>query len=475
MDRLTDERVPEGLPAPELLPFQGAVADFRSGRDTPRDYLERAIDRLAVWEGRLHAFAAVGIEQARRAADASTERWRAGRPRSSIDGMPVGVKDVIDTADLPTELGLRAYAGRRPLVDAAAVLGLREAGAVVLGKTATTEFAMTHPAATRNPHDLERTPGGSSSGSAAAVGAGILPAALGTQAVGSVLRPASYCGAFGYKPTSGAINRGGSHDTQSHSVIGVIGASLPDLWHTAWEIVSRVGGDPGKRGLVGAPQLAPPSRPSVVVHLETDGWPLATDEARQQTEDLLHRLERAGVRVRRRQHDAEVAQLEEILAGALAKARSIINVESRWPLRAVQRIAPGSLSDTLAARLAAADQVSAEAYQELLDWRRSARRTFAAVMDRADAVVTLAATGAAPIGLTSTGNASPAVPSSVLGTPALTLPVLRDAGLPLGLQVMGARHRDAAVFGTARWLLAAAAGEEPATGSGPAPSAGGAN
>jgi Asp-tRNA(Asn)/Glu-tRNA(Gln) amidotransferase A subunit family amidase len=441
------------LPAPQLLRFQDLLADFRSGYDTPRDLLERSIDRLEAWEPRLHAFAAVGLEGARRAADASTERWRAGQPRSSIDGMPMGIKDVIDTADLPTELGLPAFEGRRPSIDAAAVFGLRAAGAVVLGKTATTEFAMTHPAATRNPHDLNRTPGGSSSGSAAAVGAGILPAALGTQAVGSVLRPASYCGAFGFKPTGGAINRGGSHDIQSHSAIGVIGASLADLWHTAWEIVCRVGGDPGKRALVGAPEVTPSSRPSAVVHLETDGWQRASDQARQQVEDLLRRLELAGVEVRRRHDDPELAGLEGLLTDALPRARTIIDVESRWPLHAVDQLAPGTLSETLAARLAAADQVPLEVYRELLEWRRSARRAFARVMSRADAVVTLTATSAAPVGLGSTGDASLAVPSSVLGAPALTLPELRDEGLPLGLQVMGARHRDAEVFGTARWLL----------------------
>jgi Asp-tRNA(Asn)/Glu-tRNA(Gln) amidotransferase A subunit family amidase len=441
------------LPPPELISFQDATAAFASGEDTPRAFLDRALARLDAWEPQLQAFAALGLGAARDAADASTERWRAGEPLSSIDGMPVGIKDVLDTADLPTEVGLKAYIGRRPLIDAAAVLGLRRAGAVVVGKTATTEFAMTHPAPTRNPFDLDRTPGGSSSGSAAAVGAGVLPAALGTQAIGSVLRPASYCGAFGYKPTSGAINRGGSHDTQSQSTIGVIGAGLADLWRTAWEIGSRVGGDPGAVGLLGEATPRVATQPATVVHLETDGWSSVGAAVGRQFGELADRLERSGVRVLHRTNDASVARLEDELRDALSRGRAMINVESRWPLQAVEARFPGTLSDTLAERMRAAAEVDTDGYRALLDWRAQARDDFAALMERADAVVTLTAPTAAPTGLNATGDAALTVVSSVLGVPALSLPVFEDAGLPVGLQLVGARDRDAALFGTAAWVL----------------------
>src|SRR6185503_16987429 len=138
--------------------------------------------------------------------------WRTGQPLSPIDGMPVGIKDIMETEDMPTELGSPLFAGWRSGRDCAAVRALREAGAVILGKTVTTEFAATEPRGTRNPHDLTRTPGGSSSGSAAAVAAEMVPLAIGSQTNGSVIRPAAFCGVYGFKPTVGAINRGGSHD-----------------------------------------------------------------------------------------------------------------------------------------------------------------------------------------------------------------------------------------------------------------------
>ena len=177
-----------------------------------------------------------------------TDRRHAGR-----------IKDIIETADMPTEQGSPLFKGWRSVRDSAGVAALREAGAVVLGKTVTTEFAAVAPGPTRNPWDTSRTPGGSSSGSAAAVAAGIVSAALGTQVIGSIIRPASFCGCFGYKPSIGSINRGGSFDYLSQSSAGVLAATLPELWIVAREISARVGGDPGFPGLSG-PREAPAAR-----------------------------------------------------------------------------------------------------------------------------------------------------------------------------------------------------------------------
>ena len=171
--------------------------------------------------------------------------------------MPLGIKDIIETADMPTEQGSPLFVGWRTGRDAASVAALREAGAVILGKTVTTEFAATEPRGTRNPWDLERTPGGSSSGSAAAVACGMVPAALGTQVVGSILRPASFCGCVGFKPSVGGINRGGSYDYLSQSCTGVLAASLEDAWLVAVNIAA---------GSVATPAIpvcrALPSRPA---------------------------------------------------------------------------------------------------------------------------------------------------------------------------------------------------------------------
>jgi hypothetical protein len=197
---------------PQPIAFFPAAADHAAGKDTPRDFLERCLARLEEFEPAVGAFVCHDIAAARTAADRSTERWRGGRPLSPIDGMPLGIKDIIETVDMPTEQGSPLFVGCRTGRDAASVAALREAGAVILGKVVTTEFAATEPRGTRNPWDSERTPGGSSSGSAAAVACGIVPAALGTQVVGSILRPASFCGCVGFKPSVGGINRGGSYD-----------------------------------------------------------------------------------------------------------------------------------------------------------------------------------------------------------------------------------------------------------------------
>ncbi len=195
---------------PQMQPFLPATAAFLNGKDSPRDFLERCIATLDAWEPKIGAFVALNLAAARTAADRSTNRWRAGKSLSPIDGMPIGIKDIIETIDMPTENGSPLFAGFRSERDAASVAALREAGAIIVGKTVTTEFAWMHPRATRNPWDLTRTPGGSSSGSAAAVAVGAISVGIGTQVFGSIVRPASFCGCFGFKPTVGAINRGGS-------------------------------------------------------------------------------------------------------------------------------------------------------------------------------------------------------------------------------------------------------------------------
>ena len=267
---------------PTLRPFLSATAAFRSGADDPRKYLERCLAALEQWEPRIKAFVTLNIEGARAAADKSRERWKASKPLSAIDGMPMGIKDIIETADLPTEQGSPLFVGCRTLRDAASVAALREAGAVILGKVVTTEFAATEPRGTRNPWDRERTPGGSSSGSAAAVACGMVPAALGTQVVGSILRPASFCGCVGFKPSVGGINRGGSYDYFSQSCTGVLAASLEDAWLVAVNIAARAGGDPGYPELQGPHGLPPAQRPRALAVLQTVGWTDA--EAKSQIE-----------------------------------------------------------------------------------------------------------------------------------------------------------------------------------------------
>ncbi len=438
----------------QLRPFHTVLSAFSAGSDTPRAYLERCIERIESLEGAVGAFVHRSYAEARAASDQSTGRWASGKPLSRIDGMPVGVKDIIETVDAPTQHGSPIYTGAHSGRDAASVWAMRRAGAVIVGKTVTTEFAATEPRGTRNPHDLERTPGGSSSGSAAAVGAGMLPLALGTQVIGSILRPSSFCGCVGFKPTMGAINRGGSHDGLSQSAHGVLAASIEDAWISLREIADRVGGDPGCAGLFGPAEVPLAALPTRLIVLDTPGWRVATEQAKAQREGAVARLARAGVAMRSRQNDPVIEALEVALERANPVSRAINGWESVWPMGSYADKDAAKLSQSMQGRLAESLQVTLDDYRTLLAERLNARALYARLMSDHDGCVTLSAPGAAPKGLGSTGNPAFNVPASYLGTPAITLPVLQDESLPLGLQLIGAADQDARVFSNARAISA---------------------
>jgi len=437
---------------PQARPFLSATARFASGEDTPRAFLERCLDAFGVWEPKIGAFVHTNIEGSRAAADASSGRWRNNKQLSAIDGIPVGVKDIIETADMPTEMGSPLFEGWRSGRDAATVAALREAGAVILGKTVTTEFAATEPRGTRNPWDLGRTPGGSSSGSAAAVAVGVVSAALGTQVMGSIVRPASYCGCYGFKPSVGAINRGGSHDYLSQSCDGVLAATLADAWQVASEIAARAGGDPGYPALAGSRRPPPANKPRRLALLETGGWQAASNEAKQALEEAVARLARTGVEVVTRRSHAQVAAVEEAIAGARPLSARINTYESRWPLNTYRQRDASKLSRIMIDRLAQAEAMQPDDYRADLDERTRVRGVYGGLAAVCDACVTLAAPGAPPVGLGSTGDPVFAVPFSLLGVPAISLPLLREQSLPLGLQVTGFAGKDERACAIAAWI-----------------------
>lgn len=437
---------------PVMRPYLPQTSSFAAGRDTPRDFLERCLGDLEKWEPKIGAFVALNLGAARETADLATKRWREGHQLSPIDGMPVGIKDIIETRDMPTEQGSPLFAGWRTERDAAAVMALREAGAVVVGKTVTTEFAATTARGTRNPWDTSRTPGGSSSGSAAAVGAGVLSAALGTQVIGSTIRPASYCGCYGFKPTVGGINRGGSYDGLSQSSTGTIAATLAEAWQVAYEIVVRAGGDPGFAGLSGPPTAPTPEKPRRLAVIETAGWALATPAAKQEMENALKRLAAAGVEIRTRQSDARVAVVETAIAQARQRSADINAWESRWPLNTYRDRDASKLSEAALDRVAQAERMTIDEYRGLLRERAQARARYGELAADAAATLSLSAPGAAPVGIASTGEPACTVHTSYLGIPSISLPLFHDEGLPLGLQVAGFPDRDAEAFATAAWI-----------------------
>lgn len=441
--------------AHKLRGYVSHGADLRSGKLSPRTYLEETLTKIAQLDKTIGAFVVVNRDGARQAAEDSAKRWANGKPLSPIDGMPVAIKDIIETADMPTGQGSPMWDGTDWKRDSASVHALREAGAVIIGKTTTTEFAASHPwHQTQNPHDPKRTPGGSSSGTAAAVGAGMVPAGLGTQVVGSILRPASFCGAVGFKPSVGAINRSGSHDHFSQSCQGAIGATLADTWAVLRAIADRAGGDPGFVGLTGDVDFKKRTKPGKLGIVETYGWKHTTEGARKAFAAAKQRLQMVGLDLRGRADDSDIEAVEQALSDALELTQSINAWEGRWPLNTYSDLDPTKLSQSARDRLLTAEKMTQKQVGELLARRETVRATYAKAAAKYDALITVGACGAAPIGLGMTGNTAMNVSASLLGCPALNIPVLADDGLPLGLQLLGRTNDDAALFGVASWIAA---------------------
>ena len=315
-----------------LRTFHDAIPAFQEGEDTPRDYLERCLETMGEREPEVKAFVVTNIDGARQAADESTARYKANRPLSLVDGMPVCIKDLYETADMPTQMNSPVYEGWESNRDAAHVYALRKGGAAIVGKTVTTEFGQATPGPTRNPFDTTRTPGGSSSGTAAAVGAAMVPAGTGSQVRGSIQRPAGYCGNYALKPTFGALNRGGGHSmSPSQSVLGTHAGSLEDCWRTAFHISFTIGGDAGHPGLYGEPTLGDAVKPKRLARLETRGWAETEDETKEIFERFVADVQATGVEVVSRHDDAQVDALETALDTIPDFMFDIFAYEMRWP------------------------------------------------------------------------------------------------------------------------------------------------
>jgi Asp-tRNA(Asn)/Glu-tRNA(Gln) amidotransferase A subunit family amidase len=436
-----------------------AQALLRDGRISALELTDACLARIAAEEPHVQAWAFLDPELARAQARRCDELRRLGRAHGPLHGIPVGVKDIIDTRDLPTEHGTVLHAGRRPHRDAAVVERLRAAGAVVLGKTVTTELAVYHPGKTRNPHDAERSPGGSSSGSAAAVAAGMVPLAIGTQTNGSVIRPASYCGVFGFKPSHGLISRFGVL-TQSPPLdhIGVFARTIEDLALLAEALAGYDARDRDTR-------LETPPRLSEVAGQE---WPLPPDLALvrspvwDQAEDDLRAgfgelAEALGPRLTEVELPAAFNTAHDLhgLIMAVDLARSFAAEYERGREQLSERLR-GIIEDGLAAR--------AIDYARALDLVPKLRAALDPLFERHDVIVTPAATGQAPRGLGATGSPAFCTIWTLLGLPAVTLPLLTGAdGMPIGVQLVGGFGEDARLLRTARWLVTTLAGAAAAT------------
>jgi Asp-tRNA(Asn)/Glu-tRNA(Gln) amidotransferase A subunit family amidase len=422
---------------------------IREGALWSEELVEACLDRARDLEPQVQAWQFLDREYALAQARAADEHKRSGNPVGPLHGVPVGVKDIIDTADMPTENGTVLHAGRAPRHDAAVIERLRAAGAVILGKTVTTEFATYAPGKTRNPHNPEHTPGGSSSGSAAAVAAGMVPLALGTQTNGSVIRPAAFCGVVGFKPSFGLISRHGIlRQSPTLDQVGVFARSVEDAALLAQELAGHDARDPASRPRAKPPLHAvamqePPIAP-MIGFVKSPLWDKLDDEARQAFTELVEHL---GDRV-------EEVEMLDSASEALDWHRCIMEAEMALSLEADWQRGRDRMSSSLRAQIERGREVRALDYQRAMaDADELAEGLRELFEQRYDALLTPAALGAAPRGLASTGDPAPCTIWTLCGMPALNLPLLQGSGgLPIGVQLVGARDADARLLRTARWL-----------------------
>lgn len=423
---------------------------LRDGIISAVQMMEACLARVREVDDNVQAWAFLDPDHALAQARAADE-WRlGGNPIGPLHGVPVGLKDIIDTSDMPTENGSVLHAGRTPSRDATVVAMLRGAGAIVMGKTVTTEFATRTAGKTRNPHNPAHTPGGSSSGSAAAVGAGMVPLALGSQTTGSTIRPASYCGVYGMKPTHGLIPRYGMFQlSRSLDHVGLFARSIDDLALLMEVLVGYDERDPDSQPRARVPYRAvaaeePPLTP-MFAFVKTPLWERVDADAKEAFVELASHL---GDR------------LEEIeLLGAgedvLAAHDAVSGPEIAMNLRREWEHGRDRLSPALRARIERGRAVPGVDYVSALARVPQLNAGFTELFEqRYDAILTPAAFGTAPAGLESTGDPAMCTVWTLCGMPSLSVPLMQGAnGLPLGVQLVGRRHGDARLLRTARWLV----------------------
>ncbi|UCE31394.1 MAG: amidase [Burkholderiales bacterium] len=425
--------------------------------ESTRAFLAR-IDEV---EPEVQAWAHLDPEHALKQAEELELNRSMGRPIGPLYGVPVGVKDIIDAHGLPSEDGTVLHAGRRPIDDATVVTRLREAGAIILGKTVTTELATFSPGKTRNPWNAEHTPGGSSSGSAAAVAAGMVPLAIGTQTNGSVIRPAAYCGVVGFKPTFGQISR--FRILAQSRALDQVGVFARTVGEAAWLAELLTGfdeNDPDTR-LAARPdwlevaRQEPPMPPRLAM-APTPIWSQAEPDTREAFEELHAMLnERLAGDEDRTEGEPSVPWIE--LAEAFGQAwechRLIHESDLAHHLRQEYDRGRDQLSATLCQQIERGRTIAAVDYLLARERAAGMARLLDEYLEDYDAFVTPATAGTAPAGLESTGSPAFCTLWTLAGLPAITLPLMRGGnGLPLGVQLVGARGNDGRLLRTARWL-----------------------
>jgi len=436
-----------------LLSARDACEAIGQGLLSSEDLVEACFARIEELEDAIGAWAhldkAMAMKQARAADDI---RFR-GKPMGALHGLPVGIKDIIDTVDYPTERGTVLHRGRRPERDATLVSLLKEAGAIILGKTVSTELAVYAPGKTRNPHNPEHTPGGSSSGSAAAVSAAMVPFAVGTQTNGSVIRPASYCGVYGFKPSFARISRHGVL-TQSPPLdtIGLFARSLGDLSMIA-DVLMRFDAQDEAMAPVAPPCIGKvlaeevPANPHFAF-VRTPVWDQVEAITKDGFRELIEEVNQ------RQQKTVDILDLPPAFDELHEDHRKVMEADLARNFADEYSRGKEDLSAVLREMIERGQRVSDSDYDKAIDKKADYDALLQETLDEYDAILTPATPGPAPAGLEATGSPVMNTIWTFCGTPALNVPLLQSPdGLPVGVQVVGARDDDARLFRTARWLL----------------------
>lgn len=427
-----------------------AARRLAAGEMSAVDYAQALIERFDAVEPEVLAWAQFDREALLEQAEQADDRHRRGLAVGPLSGIPVGVKDIIDTRFVLTERGTPLHAGRMPRADAALVKNLRRAGGLMMGKTVTTELATYAPGKTRNPHNAGHTPGGSSSGSAAAVAAGMVPLAIGTQTNGSMIRPASFCGVVGFKPSFGLIPRSGVL-VQSPPLdqIGVFGRSVEDVAMLAQALC---GDDPADSTTSPIPKpplqsvaASDPPLPPKLAFIRTAFWNRLDEDAREAFEECADVL---GTHI-------EALDLPLDIEQAVQTHRLIMEADIAASYADEYARGKEMLSNSLRSQIERGMQTSAVDYRRAVESIADMQEALDEVFDHFDAILTPATLGTAPAGLESTGDPLMCTLWTLTGLPAVSLPLLHGAnGLPLGVQLVGRREDDARLLRTARWLTA---------------------
>ena len=438
---MTDEEL-TGLTAIE------AVEHIANGDFSSEEYVGACLDRIAAIDGEVHAFVHLDPDAALAQARDVDERRRDGQPIGLLHGIPVAIKDIFDTADYPTECGTAVLKGRQPVQDATAVARLREAGAIILGKTVTTECAYFSPGPTRNPHDLTRTPGGSSSGSAAAVAAAMVPLAVGSQTNGSIIRPSAFCGVYGVKPSHGLISRHGALMlSQALDHVGVMARSLADAALILEVLAGYDAADSDTRPVAAPDYLelvadVPPVQPRLAF-VRTPVWDKADAATHAAFAELVASL---GDQV------TEI-DLPDDYAAAWDDHHVVMATDMAHNLNPLLERGGDVLSQQLRDLMAEGRSIPAVRYLKARQNAKSYAAGIDHLFDDFDAIITPSTPGVAPVG---DATGSPVFNSlwSLTGLPAVTLPMLAgEGGMPLGVQLIGAARGDARLLRTANWLV----------------------